>query len=217
MEILELKNSEPNNPFAPKQDTIFLCEDQLDFEALSQSKYLYIEGYLTTSESAQKAVLAAVKVAKDKGVKIAISLSDPAIVEHFNSQFHEIIDDGVDLIFCNEKEALAFTGVDTVSEAKQALLKYTKTFAMTRGPKGSLIYDGDQFVEIEGTEEMPIDTLGAGDMYAGSFLYGVTNGMDFHQAGELANLVSSKVVTIRGPRVERSDTDQILKTVLEQV
>ena len=38
-------------------------------------------------------------------------------------------------------------------------------------------------------------------MFAGTFLYGVTNGLGYAGAGKLASLASSQVVTQYGPRL----------------
>ena len=190
--------------------SIELCEEQLNFEALKKSKYLYIEGYLTTSPTGLNAAKSAIKLAKENDIKVAITLSDPDIVKHFKPQFHELIDDGVDLIFCNENEALEFTETTELTAAEKQLKQVTSTYAITLGPRGSLIFDGVNRVMVPATEEKPIDTLGAGDMYAGAFLYAITNGYSWEQAGLLANITSSKVVTIFGPRVSHENTQELL-------
>ncbi len=55
-----------------------------------------------------------------------------------------------------------------------------------------------------------IDTLGAGDLFAGAFMYGLSQGMSFQQCGALASLASSRIVTQYGPRLDASDTKAIL-------
>ena len=190
--------------------SIDLCEDQLDLNALKQSQYFYIEGYLMTSPTALQAVQTAITVAKANQTKFAITLSDPDIVTNFKSQFHQVIDQGVDLIFCNENEALEFTETDTIEAAQEALKAYTAAFVITIGPRGSIVFDGNRTILVPATEEQPIDTLGAGDMYAGAFLYGITSGMSWEDAGRLANITSSKVVTMFGPRVEKEHTAELL-------
>lgn len=193
-----------------------LSEKELDHEALAASEYLYIEGYLAASPSALIAVKKAKEIAEKNKVKTAITLSDPAIVAAFRNQFLDIIGDGVDLIFCNEAEAMKFTQTTSLQAAEKALLKYTKTYVITIGPKGSLVYDGNQLMTVPATEEKPIDTLGAGDMYAGAFLYAITKGMPWRMAGELANLTSSRVVTLHGPRINPEDTKLLLNQLAEK-
>ena len=106
-----------------------------------------------------------------------------------------------------------FVEMPNQQEAEAALKTIAKTYVITIGPKGSLVYDGQQLLTVPATEEKPIDTLGAGDMYAGAFLYAITHGMPWRIAGELANLTSSKVVTIHGPRVSPEDTQVLLKNL----
>lgn len=195
--------------------SVELSEDHLNHDALRRAKYLYLEGYLTASEPAHKAAVKAKSIATQHGVKVALTLSDPTMVSGFKDQFLELLDDPIDLLFCNEDEAKEFTNTNTLEEAVEALKKYAKTFAVTIGPKGSLLYDGQQFIHVPATEEKPIDTVGAGDMFAGAFLYGLTNGMSWRMAGELANLTSSKVVTIYGPRVSKEHTEELLAALDE--
>ena len=192
-----------------------LSESELHLDALKQSTYLYLEGYLTTSPLGHQAALKAKRLAEENGVKTAITFSDPAIVSQFKAQFHELIDNGVDLVFCNESEAKEFTERDTLTEAIEQLKVIAKTFVITIGPRGSLVYDGNELITVPATEEKPIDTVGAGDMYAGAFLYGITNGLSWQEAGQLANLTSSKVVTIYGPRVSQADTVALKKELQE--
>jgi sugar/nucleoside kinase (ribokinase family) len=139
--------------------------------------------------------MAAKKAAQDAGVKVALTFSDPGVVGHFIEGFQKVVGDGIDLIFCNEGEALSFTGVDDLAEARQLMKAYAKTFVITLGKNGATIFDGDTFIDIEPYPTKAIDTNGAGDMYAGAFLYGLTHGHSYAQAGKIASLASSKVVS----------------------
>ena len=55
-----------------------------------------------------------------------------------------------------------------------------------------------------------VDTNGAGDMFAGAFLYGITHGHSYAEAGKLASLASSRVVTQFGPRLEPKQSQKVL-------
>jgi sugar/nucleoside kinase (ribokinase family) len=193
-----------------------LNRDQIDLDALAKSQYFYIEGYLTTSPGALEAVIEAKAHAQKHGVKVAITLSDPAIVQQFRPQFEELIGDGVDLIFSNQQEALDYAQVSTLSEAEKMLKSITKSYVITVGAKGSIVYDDNERVMVPATEEKAIDTLGAGDMYAGAFLYGLTHGLNGEQAGYLANITSSKVVTMYGPRINKADTIALRQQLVDQ-
>lgn len=187
-----------------------LSTKEIDELAIRDSEYVYIEGYLVTSENGFEAMNQTKKIAQQNDVKTALTLSDPAIVEGFKDRFEEIIGASVDLLFCNEKEAKIYTGKDNLKEAREALKKEAKRFVITQGANGAIIYDGDTFIDIEPYNVNAVDTNGAGDMYAGAFLYGITNGMGFAGAGKLASLAGSKVVSQFGPRLKWHQMQEIL-------
>ena len=187
---------------------------EVDTAALKESAYLYIEGYLITSEEGKEAMKFAKRVAESHGVKTSLTLSDPSIVEYFKDGFKEVIGDGVDLLFCNEEEALSYTGTSDIMEAREALKSIAKTFAITQGKNGAMIFDGDTFIDIEPYPVDAIDTVGAGDMFAGAFLYGITHKHSMAEAGKLASLASSKVVTQFGPRLQWHETRDLLNHLM---
>jgi sugar/nucleoside kinase (ribokinase family) len=87
-----------------------LSTKELVEDALRDSAYFYMEGYLVTSETARQACIAAKRVAEAAGVKTAISLSDPNMVRFFKAGLLEMIGSGVDLLFANEDEAKGVVG-----------------------------------------------------------------------------------------------------------
>lgn len=174
---------------------------ELDRDALLASRYLYIEGYLASSPSAREAVAIARKEARRHNIPIALSLSDPNMVRYFADGLRGFLGDGVDLLFCNEAEAMAFTGTTDAFAAAQKLRDHAVAFVITRGSHGALAFDGDHFVETP-TEPVKVrDTLGAGDMFAGAFLYGRCQGWDFRRCSLLANFAAGLVVSEFGPRL----------------
>lgn len=178
--------------------------------AIKDSKYLYIEGYLITSQNGKEAMMHAKKVAEENGVKVALTFSDPAMVKYFKEPMSEVIGASVDLLFANEEEAMIFTGKDTLSEAREEMKKLAKHFVITQGKNGALIYDGDTFIDIEPYAITAIDTNGAGDMFAGAFMYGITNGHSYASSGKLASMASSKIVGQFGPRLQWHEAKDIL-------
>lgn len=187
-----------------------LSTNEIDELAIRDSEYVYIEGYLVTSDNGFEAMRQTKKIAQQNDVKTALTLSDPSIVEGFKNRFEDIIGASVDLLFCNEEEARIYTGKDDLKEAREVLKKEAKRFVITQGANGAIIYDGDTFIDIEPYDVRAIDTNGAGDMYAGAFLYGITNGMGFAGAGKLASLAGSKVVSQFGPRLKWHQMQDIL-------
>lgn len=190
--------------------TANLSTKEIDEQAIQWSEYVYIEGYLATSPNGFEAMKETKKIAQKHGVKTSLTLSDPSVVEGFKERFKEVVGDSVDLLFCNEAEAKIYTGHDNLMEAREVLKKSAQRFVITQGSNGAIIYDGDTFIDIEPYEVKAIDTNGAGDMYAGAFLYGITNGLGYAGAGKLASLAGSRVVSQFGPRLSEEKAQDVL-------
>ncbi len=197
------------NTFLGVSETLSI--EQVSAEAIQASEYLYIEGYLVTSSTGRAAAIEARKIAEKHGVKTALSLSDPGMVQFFKDGLKEMIGDRVDLIFCNQDEALGWSGLDTIEAACEELKKIANSFAVTKGAEGALLYDGSNYINIAPHKVNAIDTNGAGDMFAGAFLYGITSGQSYQAAGDLASKASATVVSQYGPRLKAPQH----KTLLE--
>jgi sugar/nucleoside kinase (ribokinase family) len=183
--------------------------NELVSEAIEDSQYLYIEGYLVSSPTGKEAAIKAREIAQAAGVKTTLSLSDYNMTKFFNDGLLEIIGSGLDFIFANESEALEMANTDQIDLAIDYLKGLSQGFAITRGAKGSVIFDGEKLIEIEANLVHAVDTVGAGDMYAGAFLYGITHGMSFAESGKLASMSASKIVTVFGPRLTTAEVEQI--------
>ncbi|WP_194975269.1 adenosine kinase [Aquiflexum lacus] len=178
--------------------------------AIKDSKYLFIEGYLVTSPNGKEAMMHAKKTAESAGTKVALTFSDPAMVKYFKANFEDVIGPSVDLLFANEEEAMLFTGKDNLLEAREELKKAAKHFIITQGKNGAMIFDGDTFIDIEPYKTTAIDSNGAGDMFAGAFMYGITNGHNYASSGKLASMASSKIVSQFGPRLKWHEAKEVL-------
>ena len=187
-----------------------LSTKELVEDALRDSAYFYMEGYLVTSETARQACIAAKRVAEAAGVKTAISLSDPNMVRFFKVGLLEMIGSGVDLLFANEDEAKGVVGTADLDSAIDYLKTLSQEFVITRGSKGALVWDGQTLIDIDPVKVKAVDTVGAGDMFAGAFLYGRGQGWDHRRAGALASAASAKLVTSLGPRMSAAETQAVL-------
>lgn len=192
-----------------------LCEQAIDEQALQASRYAYIEGYLVTSVTGRAAAITLRQLAERHGVRTAISLSDPGMVEFFGDGLREMIGSGVDLLFCNQDEGMGFTKTTTAEAALEALKAYGRQVIVTRGPAGALAFDGEKTHLIEGFAVKAIDTNGAGDMFAGAFLASVCAGRDFVEAGRLAARAAAQVVSQYGPRLRPEQHRELLAEMEE--
>lgn len=190
--------------------TAELSDQQIDYKSLETAKWLYIEGYLSTSDTARAAVKQARQIARDHGVKIALTLSDPAMVQYARAGLDDLIADGVDLLFCNEQEALMYTQTETIEAALAQLKTLSQFIVITLGAKGALVSSKEQQIQVAGRQVTAVDTNGAGDAFSGAFLYALNAGKDLQTATELAILISSQVVSQFGPRLDVQDYAKLL-------
>lgn len=182
-----------------------LSVDDIDEEALSASEYAYIEGYLVTSETGLPAAIRLRELAAQHQVKTAVSLSDPAIVNHFRDQLKQVIGEKqIELLFCNENEAIAFCEADSLEQAIEKMKPFARTFAITLGAKGAVIFDGETLSTVAGHGVQAVDTNGAGDMFAGAFMAALCQGKTYREAGDFASKCASVVVSQFGPRLSEA-------------
>ena len=179
-----------------------LTSQEVDEKSLANSEWLYMEGYLVSDQNRTNVAIEAMNFAKQNNVKTSMSLSDPLIVKLFSDNLKSVIGDGIDLLFCNSDEARGFTDTHTIEAAAESLKQYAKTFVITRGPGGSLIYDGHDLSFNKGVVTNAIDTNGAGDMFAGAFLHALSSGHKYGWAAKFANIASAIVVSQFGPRIK---------------
>lgn len=193
--------------------TADFSEQELHLDELKHAHYLYIEGYLVTSDVSRSAAIQARTEANVQGVKTAMTFSDPAMVRFFGTGIREILGTGVDVLFCNREELLTFTQETDFERAVAAMKPLATKLVVTLGAQGAVVVNGlkpEERVEIAPNTVQAVDTNGAGDMFAGAFLYGMTQGMDDAQAGRLASLAASKIVTKFGARLTIEEHQEVL-------
>ena len=191
--------------------TNFLSPDELNPDALKNSSYLYIEGYLVSSTTGFQAALEAQQIARTADVPISLTLSDPTMVENFMANYEQLLSSGVDLLFCNHDEARLLTGAESVEDCVAALKKICKSFVITCGKDGSVAFDGETLTTATGVPTKAVDTTGAGDIFAGAFLHCLGRGLGFSQANELANKSASMLVSRFGARLTQEELDSLFK------
>ncbi len=179
-----------------------LGPDDVQADAIKDSKYIYVTGYLWDTDTQKEAVLKAMREAKAAGVKVALSLSDPFCVDRNKDDFLSIIGEHVDLLIGNADEAQALTDTATPQEAIAALAPYCELAAVTMDSRGSLLRSGNTTLTIPAFAVTPVDTTGAGDMYAAGILYGLTQGLPLEKTGRIASCAAAQVVGQMGPRLD---------------
>lgn len=190
---------------------------ELRLDAVAAARYVYIEGYLVTSDSARDAAIQLKQAAESHGVRTAFTFSDPSMLEYFRSGIDEVLgDSGVDLLFCNEQEALTWSGQTSLDAACRKIEGIARQFVVTLGARGARLFDGEEYSEVAAAPVKAVDTNGAGDMFAGAFLYGITHGHNMHAAGALASLAAGVTVSHIGPRLSQEQHKEILETFVHK-
>ncbi len=187
-----------------------LAPQQLDSTLIKAAEFIYTEGFLVTCPETFLTSKAAHQLAKKFGKKRVLGLSDPNIVHMFRQNFLELVEDPVDILFCNEKEAQLFCQTDDLEKIKKILPQYAKNFIITQDARGSMVFDGNTFYQAQANPVKVQNSLGAGDAFAGAFLYALNQGHTCQAANHLANLVASRVVTQYGPRIDAQDAVEVL-------
>lgn len=182
-----------------------LDDGEVDGDLIRASKIVYLEGYLFDQPEAKAAFRQAVKIAKDAGRQVALSLSDGFCVDRHRGEFLELIRDGVDILFANSDEICSLYETDDFDKAAGLTAGDTTLAALTRGGEGSVVLSKGERIEIPVAAVSEVeDTTGAGDLYASGFLFGVSTGLDLATAGRLGSLAASEIISHLGARPETS-------------
>lgn len=182
---------------------------ELDLDALQNSAFVYIEGYLVPEKNARAAAVQAREVAQANGVKTSLTLSDVNMVKFFRDGLMEIIGDGLDLIFSNEEEARLMFNANDMTDCIAGMKTVARQFAITQGAQGATLFDGERLYDLPAESVTPVDTNGAGDIYAGAFLHGLSSNMPFDQCGKLAGTAATTLIQQLGARL----TDEQMQSV----
>ena len=171
---------------------------------IAKSKVYYMEGYLSASPTGLDAALQGRALAKAAGVKLAATLSDMSMINYCRAGLEAMVgadDGGLDYLFCNEEEATVWCGSQDLDAVCQQVSQLARVVCLTRSAKGCVVLEGGQRTDVPAAKVTAVDTNGAGDMFAGAFLYAVTQGHNLTQAAWLANEAAGQVVSQYGNRL----------------
>ncbi|MDD2925153.1 adenosine kinase [Rhodoferax sp.] len=180
---------------------------------IAKSKVYYMEGYLAASPTGLDAALQGRALARAAGVALATTLSDMSMINFCRPGLEAMVGSPetgtLDYLFCNEEEAQVWCGSQDLALICQQLSQRARVVCLTRSAKGCVVLEGAQQIEVPAAQVKAIDTNGAGDMFAGAFLYAVTHGHNLAQAAWLANQCAGQVVAQYGNRLGQGAVDQL--------
>ncbi|HKB35173.1 MAG TPA: adenosine kinase [Gemmataceae bacterium] len=178
-----------------------LSARHIEEQRIKNAEWLFIEGYVFANpENGQGAIREAVRLAKKHGVKVAVTCSEAFVPQAFGGPFFEALGQ-TDLLFCNSSEARVVAGADTAEAAFARLKEVVPSCVVTNGSHGAYVCHGGVEAHVPAFPCEPKDVTGAGDMFAGAFLYGITHGVPADRAARAACFLAMKVITQFGARL----------------
>jgi sugar/nucleoside kinase (ribokinase family) len=188
---------------------IELVPEDITSEMFAGYDFFHIEGYLVQNHDLLRK---AVEMAKINNVKVSLDLASFDVVRDHLGFLKEIIAEYVDIVFANEEEAKAYTGLEP-REALEEIYKVCDVAVVKTGKNGSLIKIDDRIYEVGVINANAIDTTGAGDLYAAGFLYGLANGLSPDKCGRIGALLAGKVIEVMGAKMPKNTWQDIVKEV----
>ena len=147
-------------------------------------------------------------------MKIALDLASYNVVDAKLSDFKEIIEKYVDIVFANEEEAKSFTGLNP-EDALNSISKLCDIAVIKVGKEGSLIKRGEETIKIGTIPVQCIDTTGAGDLYASGFLYAYAKNLPLETCGRYGSILAGHVIEIVGARMDEARWKRIMTKLIE--
>ena len=180
---------------------------EINFHQVSSTNLLFMEAYVVTSPDTKDTAEKLIESCHESDIKIALSLSDPGIVAGFKDDLKSWMDKKIDYLFCNHEEAKTFCGADNF----EGLRNYAKTVFITNGVNPTIVLEEKQTYEIPAYEAKAVDTNGAGDMFAGGVIHGLSEGWENAESVKFGNFLASKGVAEIGPRLKKNKYLEYLK------
>lgn len=169
-------------------------------DLVSDSRVLYLEGYLFDPPAAQAAFRLAAQTAHRAGRQVALSLSDPFCVDRHRAAFRELVRGHVDILFANQTELCSLYEEGDFDRAAEMARGEVALAALTRSEAGSRVVRGSETVEVRAEPTQVVDTTGAGDAYAAGFLAGLTAGRALATCGRMGSIAAAEIISHYGAR-----------------
>lgn len=177
-----------------------LAADEISAADFAGCRHAHIEGYVIFNRELMLKIL---KSAQEAGCTISVDLASFEVVRASMDILADLLHDYVDIVFANEEEASAYTGLNGDYEGSaRELGKLCHISAVKLGSRGSIIVrDGVMIPVAPVPAPGAIDTTGAGDLWAGGFLYGWLKGLSMETCGRYGSILGAEVVQVIGAAI----------------
>jgi len=176
-----------------------LTSNDVDTKAIRDSRILHITGYMWDTPNQELAVRNAVAVARRSHTLVSFDIADRFVVDRYRQSLIDWIPGNVDVLFANQSELRALTGNDAggVETLKDAA-PFAPTVVMKTGPEGCIVLHDDEIVKSAAHPVAPTDTTGAGDAFAGGYLFGLLKRQPVDVCALVANRLAGGIVVVDG-------------------
>jgi sugar/nucleoside kinase (ribokinase family) len=189
-----------------------LAAEHIHAPTIAESKWLFVEGYVfSNSDEGRAAIKESIRVARESDTKVAVTCSEAWVVNAFGEHLHEALE-SAHLVFCNEEESKALANTSSVEEAGKVLKERFPHVVITAGARGAFLWWEGEAIHVPAFPCEPRDLTGAGDMFAGAFLYGISHGLKPYDAAHRACFLARQVISQVGARLD-GDVRQIWQGV----
>ena len=180
-------------------------------QVFSDTAIALVEGYLLFNRDL---MMAAVKAAKAAGALIALDLASFEVVNASKDILQDLVKEYVDILIANEDEAKAYTGESDENAAIEKLSANVTYAVLKVGSRGSYIFHDNAVTRIAPVKgNAPVDTTGAGDLWAAGFLYGIANGLSIEKSGALGSMCGYEVCQVMGAQIPGPVWEKIRATI----
>ncbi len=191
-----------------------LSKEDISKDAIINSEYLLIEGYLVTSDATKNVAKYCLDIANENSIKKIITLSDPNVVSFFKQNMMELIHKKFDIIFCNKQEAFNISSTDNINDSIKFLKSFSNEIIITSGSDGAYVYRDNNLTHVVSDNIIPVDLTGAGDMFLASYLLSKTKNKSISESIEFSNKCSGKIIQKYGAKFDSENDYKVLLTDL---
>jgi len=190
-----------------------LSPEDLTSEVFAGYDYFFIEGYLVQNHAMLEK---AVRLAKNNNLKVCLDLASYNVVDANRDFFLKIMMEYVDIVFANEEEIKSLTG----KIPEEAILEagaFVSTVVVKLGSEGSMILENGKLHRVGVRPSNPVDTTGAGDLYASGFIYGLIMEQDLETCGKIGALLAGRVIEGIGAKMDEASWEKLRREIKQLI
>lgn len=209
-----------DTPDSERTMNTYLCanrlfnKDDINEDSVRKASFFYFTGYMWDTENQQQAIKKALSISKEASTKVVFDIADPFAVARYKNIFLELIKDEIDIVFANREEAKIMFGNEDPLKNCIELGKLCNTAIVKNGIKGSIIsHNGKIYnIPVHGSVN-PVDTTGAGDVYAAGFIYGLCKKLSIEECGRIASILAGEIISQIGAQFTNENMKKALNLI----